>query len=112
MRRLERRIYLPVVLLVMFLSYHAGISLFAHTHVVNGALIVHSHPFAKNTHNHSDSQVVAFNHAANFQGMEADLSTPVVVEWHELLELRCSRDTYHRVLACVTGINLRAPPCC
>ena len=31
----------------MFISYMAGITLFTHSHVVNGVTIVHSHPFKK-----------------------------------------------------------------
>ena len=31
---------------VLFISYMAGITLFTHSHVVNGVTIVHSHPLS------------------------------------------------------------------
>ena len=37
-------------LLILFLGYTAGITLFTHLHVVNGISIVHSHPFKKDIH--------------------------------------------------------------
>ncbi len=39
------RWFLPV----LFISYMAGITLFTHSHVVNGVTIVHSHPFKKDS---------------------------------------------------------------
>ncbi len=41
--------YNKVFLPVLFISYMAGITLFTHSHVVNGVTIVHSHPFKKGT---------------------------------------------------------------
>ena len=39
---------------VLFISYMAGITLFTHSHVVNGVTIVHSHPFKKGgEHSHT-----------------------------------------------------------
>ena len=39
---------------VLFISYMAGITLFTHSHVVNGVTIVHSHPFKKGSeHSHT-----------------------------------------------------------
>lgn len=44
------RWFLPV----LFISYMAGITLFTHSHVVNGVTIVHSHPFKKDSpHSHT-----------------------------------------------------------
>ena len=44
------RWFLPV----LFISYMAGITLFTHSHVVNGVTIVHSHPFKKRlSHGHT-----------------------------------------------------------
>lgn len=45
-----KRLYLNIMkwfLPVLFISYMAGITLFTHSHVVNGVTIVHSHPFKK-----------------------------------------------------------------
>jgi len=41
-------------LLILFVSYAAGITLFTHSHVINGVTIVHSHPYNKDVpHSHS-----------------------------------------------------------
>ena len=40
---------------LLFLAYWGGVTLFTHSHVVNGVVIVHSHPF-KTGHQHTESQ--------------------------------------------------------
>lgn len=40
---------------LLFLTYWGGVTLFTHSHVVNGVIIVHSHPF-KTGHQHTESQ--------------------------------------------------------
>ena len=39
------------MLLTVFMAYYAIISVYAHVHVVNGVMVVHSHPF-KDKHSH------------------------------------------------------------
>ena len=46
------RLFLPL----LFISYLGGITLFTHSHVVNGVIIVHSHPF-KGQHEHTEAEV-------------------------------------------------------
>ena len=45
------RFFLPM----LFLMYWGGITLFAHSHVVNGVIMVHSHPF-KAAHQHTQAE--------------------------------------------------------
>lgn len=46
---------LKLSLLLLFISYMAGITLFTHSHIVNGVTIVHSHPFKKGVeHTHTE----------------------------------------------------------
>ncbi len=112
LRKFERRIFLPVAFLAIFLSYYAGISLFAHIHIVNGAVIVHSHPFAKTSHDHSDAQVLAFNQAGHFHSVKPDVSWFVFDGCHLLRELQLCYDESCHVPVHVSGIGLRAPPYC
>ena len=42
-------------LLTLFVSYWCGVTLFTHSHKVNGIVVVHSHPF-KAEHSHSSIQ--------------------------------------------------------
>ena len=44
-----------LLLLVLFLGYYSGITLFPHTHIVNGITIVHSHPFNSGSGNNSSN---------------------------------------------------------
>ena len=54
---------------VLFISYMAGITLFTHSHVVNGVTIVHSHPFKKGgEHSPYDSRVSADSHIGPYIG--------------------------------------------
>lgn len=43
------KFFLPLI----FIVYLGGITLFTHSHVVNGVIIVHSHPF-KGEHQHTE----------------------------------------------------------
>ena len=60
------RWFLPV----LFISYMAGITLFTHSHVVNGVTIVHSHPFKKDSpHSHTTVEfqlIHLLNHVVTF----------------------------------------------
>jgi hypothetical protein len=52
---------------VLFISYMAGITLFTHSHVVNGVTIVHSHPFKKGGE-HSHTTVPVDSHIGPYIG--------------------------------------------
>ena len=61
------RTYCAVILLALFSCYYAGISLFFHTHIVNGSTVVHSHLGGSADHNHSDSQYAVIDILSTFQ---------------------------------------------
>lgn len=44
-----------ICLLSVFATYYGAVMLFAHVHVVNGVMLVHSHPFNKQ-HTHAGGQ--------------------------------------------------------
>lgn len=47
-----------IALLILFVSYSAGISYFPHKHIIDGKVVVHSHPFsATEHHTHSTGTV-------------------------------------------------------
>ena len=52
-------------------SCHSGISLFSHTHVVNGSSVVHSHLGGGADHDHSDSQYAVIDILSDFQSESA-----------------------------------------
>ena len=50
---------------LLFIAYLGGITLFTHSHVVNGVIIVHSHPF-KGQHEHTEVQLETIFYLASF----------------------------------------------
>jgi hypothetical protein len=56
------------LLLILFMGYYSSITLFYHAHLVNGEIIVHSHPFSKTKqgpfqpHSHSSAAYVLIQH--------------------------------------------------
>ena len=54
-------------LLLIFGSYYAGVSMFAHTHIVHGSSVVHSHLGGDADHDHSDGQYAVIDLLSSFQ---------------------------------------------
>jgi hypothetical protein len=58
-------------LLILFVGYFGSITFFSHTHIVNGEVIVHSHPYKsqpKNVpfhHNHSKNEFILIHFISN-----------------------------------------------
>ena len=111
MKRLLLRI-LKYFLPAMFKSYVGLVSLFVHSHVVNGVTIVHSHPFSKDVeHTHSSAEFQLINHLSQIWVTGAIvlslLVTPLLLFFLELLP-----DARLQVIVSsrLTGIQLRAPP--
>jgi len=95
---------------LLFIAYLGGITLFTHSHVVNGVIIVHFHPF-KGEHSHTEAQVETIFFLSSFVASSLPailfaasaflillrvLSVPAV-EHVKYVRVRC-------------GISLRAPP--
>lgn len=48
---------MKMFLLLLFLAYNGSITLFTHSHTINGKFVTHSHPFSPKGHQHSSSEV-------------------------------------------------------
>ncbi|WP_294479454.1 hypothetical protein [uncultured Bacteroides sp.] len=102
------RCFLPI----LFVSYLASITFFAHVHVVNGVTIVHSHPFKKGAaHQHSTVELLLvhwLSHlTADGEAVVFALSLFIPFLLCLLLQLP-QRSHYHCPYHGVVG--LRAPP--
>ena len=86
---------------LLFLAYWGGVTLFTHSHVVNGVIIVHSHPF-KTGHQHTESQAETIFFLLVAVPCFCALLGLLVVARTSCLCLRRPDD----------GIRLRAPPVC
>ncbi|MBP1616907.1 MAG: hypothetical protein H6Q14_734 [Bacteroidetes bacterium] len=83
---------LKIALPVLFIFYAASVSLFVHTHVVNGVTIVHSHPYSKNSdgnpaHQHSGTQIELIHQLSTFFASDQVISSVTIVSFSLLLEV-------------------------
>jgi hypothetical protein len=107
-----------ILLLLLFLGYYSGITLFYHGHLVNGQIIVHSHPFCSKGEKKANFPLHTHNTAAYFliqQLSETNwdntsntpqLPKPIVIVCAPLL----SYEEPFILSIQSTHISLRAPP--
>lgn len=105
----SRQIYIPLLLLTLFVAYQLGITMFSHVHYINGVMIVHSHPSSDN-HNHTEGQILTLAQVSDYVGTQ-----PVLVESAELhlpvlYTLKCHRELAICQSQHIQCISLRAPP--
>lgn len=107
LRRPILRAFFPL----LFVSYWAAITLFVHPHVVNGVTIVHSHPFAKDKHTHSEAQFQLIDLLNTFSTTECDLASWTFVAMPTLPAVYRLPDAcpIHSVRL-IRLFSLRAPP--
>ena len=98
------------ILPLLFIAYLGGITLFTHSHVVNGVIIVHSHPF-KGQHGHTEVQLETIFYLASFVSSSLPLLPVAATVFLVLLCVLSIPAT--ECIKCVKlrgGICLRAPP--
>ena len=96
-------------LATLFAAYYATTALFTHVHVVNGVMLVHSHPFS-HSHSHSDGQTLALHFLSTFSSLEPGHTEVETPDLHLLYSLPSIKNTFHAVCCCTEGMYLRAPP--
>lgn len=97
---------------LLFLTYWGGVTLFTHSHVVNGVIIVHSHPF-KAGHQHTGRQVETIFFLDHYMASSVPVLLVAVPCFCTLLGmLVVSRTTRLDLPKFEDGIRLRAPPAC
>lgn len=114
LKRNSKRV-VGTLLLLLFAGYWASVSLFPHTHVIDGQKIVHSHPYSEapdtGSHSHSSSQLQAIAHLSVFLALAATLCGMLSVfapaATVAYAERRCGIQTFDAL-----GFSLRAPPAC
>ncbi len=102
--------FISMLLLALFLSYHVSITMFVHTHIVDGVPIAHSHPFTSSNHSHSSSQIVVIGQLSSFQGLETVANNEITVFHNGEEELNFDNHELDVNNACVGHAMLRAPP--
>ncbi|MGL4518246.1 MAG: hypothetical protein ACRCUJ_00730 [Phocaeicola sp.] len=109
LKRLKRIVF-ALGLLVLFLAYQMSLTLFTHVHVVNGFVVVHSHPSSEG-HTHSAKQLTTIAHLQGFDSEEAS-ATSFTFAIPSTFDQLMIQGTPH-LLSVIPAYNylLRAPPC-
>ena len=105
----RKQILMSLYLLGLFISFQAGITLFSHTHYVNGVMLVHSHPSSDN-HTHTEGQILTLAQVSHFTGTEPLLTESVEIILPVLYTLECKRTMALCPSFHIQCIHLRAPP--
>ena len=106
----NRYIFIPLLLLTLFVAYQASITMFAHVHYINGVTIVHSHPSADNDHPHADGKLMTLAHVSEWTGVEPDFVTLSEVSLSVFDSIECERKSKALSDLYSHCISLRAPP--
>lgn len=108
----KKKLFIPLFLLTLFVSYQVSITMFAHVHYINGVMIVHSHPSTDNQHTHSEGQILTLAQVSEWATVEPDFVTLNEVNLSVFYTLECNRMAYYLQDKYADCIALRAPPCC
>ena len=108
----QRGTKISLLLLSLFVSFQVCITVFGHAHQINGALLVHSHPFTKAQHNHSEGQILTLAQLSSFVGLEPVINVLVSQFFGCVAEIRqVIHSDFHPSCTLVLR-SLRAPPVC
>lgn len=99
-------------MLMLFLSYQAGTTLFTHAHVIDGRVITHSHPYNSQAHSHSDAQIFALGHVSTFIGEEAKNVDTEIEVYQCVDKIGHVSDAVFSLFVELDGHGFRAPPVC
>ena len=108
----QRGAKISLLLLSLFVSFQVCITVFGHAHQINGALLVHSHPFTKAQHNHSEGQILTLAQLSSFVGLEPVVNLLMIQFFGCVTEIRqVFHSDFHPSCTFVLR-SLRAPPVC
>jgi hypothetical protein len=104
------RAYPAAILLLLFICYYCGISLFSHAHIMNGSSIVHSHFGGSADHEHDDSQYAVIDILSQFQSEYASDSFCIDSPFLLFSEICTAYEVSEYLNEAVTVHSLRGPP--
>ncbi len=104
-------------LLILFLGYYGSITLFTHTHIINGITIVHSHPFNSGTkenpikHQHTENGFLLIQFLSHF--LASILFFAFSIEAYKAVfrkyTIQKNKESFSRIPSLIS-YGLRAPP--
>jgi hypothetical protein len=101
------------MLIVIFTCYYANICFFYHSHIINGATIVHSHLYNQphtQTNAHGESEITLISALSVFQSLQVAVcftGLGIFLLFQTLILLFAEKRIVTTTVAC---ISLRAPP--
>ena len=84
--------------------------MFAHTHIVHGSSVVHSHLGGESEHNHSDSQYAVIDLLSNFQADCASGDVSTEVPFFLLSDIYAEYQVPSLLNGAALLLSLRGPP--
>lgn len=110
MKNGKRKITLiGALLLIIFSWYWCSATLFSHEHFVDGERIMHSHPLAGTSHNHTSSQIQTISFLSMFLALAAAVGAVLCRYEGSKSEIAISlAERVSSADSCVE--SLRAPP--
>lgn len=106
----RRNSIVAVFLLTLLFCYKIAVTMFVHTHVVDGTMVAHSHPFTNSNHNHSASQVFAIGLLSTFNSDEPIVATETKAYYNIVDKILVSKNIVPAENTHLKGLSLRAPP--
>lgn len=105
-------------LLIFFITYYGSITLFYHSHLVNGHFIIHSHPFQNapeksipfGKHQHSSKAFIFFDQLNKINCEEASFISPLPKAILICLEIIDSPYFLEFLLPSFHSLKIRGPP--
>ncbi|MBR5332903.1 MAG: hypothetical protein IKV32_06390 [Muribaculaceae bacterium] len=101
---------MAILLLVLLMSYKVCVTMFVHTHDVDGTMVAHSHPFTNSNHSHSASQIIVFGQLSSFNGVEHKAYEEINVYHNSVREIEYSNQNLYVISEGKVCLSLRAPP--
>ena len=104
-----------VFFLALFVSYHAGSTLFSHTHTISGATIIHSH-FHKDSHhntksgNHTAQSITLIAQVSHFDYLDFSCDCVLKPSQFSIQENKFTETTHWIIPIHLENLSLRAPP--
>jgi hypothetical protein len=100
---------LQLLLVILFMGYYGGTTLFIHSHTIHGEQITHSHPYSTPCHGHTSNQVQQISELSTFHSLD-ELSLNIIEALLSCIkvEYRCFSEIYRYNDVAIK--QLRAPP--
>lgn len=112
-QKINKGLWCGLLMLLLWIGYIGGVSLFPHNHIVNGHLITHSHPYSGSpenpNHQHSQSQIATLAMLSNVVALVA-LGTFALGLYFALLAVIRSATQSSVSQLTEQILSLRAPP--